>query len=655
MTDRPNAPAEPDAPDGLLSPAETNGSGGENFAVSPSTEPANTSEPAREADLLHDIPEAPHDAELVRLRKLLFTREIALLEKLATLQSQKQYGTEKVSEVIAEAILLRSGKDSQLNLALEPLVDEILKVSLRKRQADFVNVLFPLMGPSLRKSIAETFRSMLESFSQSVEMAFSWKGLRWRFEAWRAGKPFSEIVLLHTLVYRVEQVFFIHSDTGLVLAHMDNEGAGSQDADMVSAMLTAIQDFVRDSFSSGADGELSSLQTGEFTIFIEKSPKAYLACVVRGTPPATFRTLLRETLELMLVEFSEALANFSGDTSSFMPAARYLDALLVARYVDDKDKKLPLWARVLPIVLVLAIAGGAGFYYYRERQIQIAEQAFTQTMEGAVSLLRAEPGLLVMNVAKNKTGPWEVLTLKDGFTREPATILRENGFDETLFSFKNVPFISYDAPIVSRRAQTGIELPETVRMSFDGKGTLTFSGTAPMSWILKAREEARNIPGVEQVDMKDLHDPNMEKIKSMIKAVETVSIEFPTAKDVPVPEDLPTLQKAVETLVELEKLAGEMGFVISLTIYGHADTTGLEKRNYEISQARTRTVAAMLYAKGSSLPIAMYGMGAEYPKGGSKLDTPELKARRADQASRRIELRVHLARSASADTESLLQ
>lgn len=623
--------------------------------ASPAAVPAKAVETAGGSEILRDIPEAPRDAELVRLRNLLFAREIALLEKLAALQGEKQYATRKVSEVIAEAILMRSGKDGQLNMALEPLVDEILKVSLRRRQNDFVNALFPLMGPSLRKSIAETFRSMLESFSKSMEMAFSWKGLRWRFEGWRAGKPFSEIVLLHALVYRVEQVFFIHSGTGLVLSHMVNEGVGSQDADMVSAMLTAIQDFVRDSFSSGADGELESLQTGEFTIFIEKSPEAYLACVVRGTPPATFRTLLRETLELMLVEFSEHLDTFSGDTEPFAGAARYLDALLVARYVEDKDRKLSLWAKLLPVVLVLAVGGGAGYYYHAEKQARLAERQFIRAMEGAVRMLRAEPGLLIMNVNQNKNGPWEVLALKDQLTRDPAAILRENGFDASLFTFRTVPFISYDAPIVARRAQTGIDPPDTVSMAFDGKSTLSLSGSAPMAWILKAREEARAIPGIEHVDTKNLHDPNMEKIRTMVKAVENVSIEFPTNRDVPVAEDLPKLQKAVDTLVELERLAAEMGFAISLTIYGHADATGLEKRNYEISQARTRTVAAMLYAKGSSMPIAMYGMGAAYPKGGRAPDAPELKAGREDQASRRIEMRVHLARPASVDTESVLR
>ena len=110
--------------------------------------------------------------------------------------------------------------------------------------------------------------------------------------------------------------------------------------------------------------------------------------------------------------------------------------------------------------------------------------------------------------------------------------------------------------------------------------------------------------------------------------------------------DLPRLRRVVDTLAELEKLAGDMGISVQLTVYGHADTLGNDKRNFEISQARARTLAAMLYAKGSSMPISLYGMGAEYAD--KSATSPK-----GDQASRKVELRVHLSRSASAAPEEL--
>ncbi|MCC8194369.1 MAG: OmpA family protein [Deltaproteobacteria bacterium] len=603
-----------------------------------------------------DIPPLPADKDILQLRELLFSREIALIDRIAAALENPQYTTQKVSSVLAEAILARSGKDPGLSLAMEPVVDAIVKSSLHNRRNDFVNALFPLMGPTIRKSIAEGFRSMLGSFSKSVEMAFSWKGLRWRFEAMRSGKPFSEIVMLNTLVYRVEQMFFIHSETGLVLSHVANDSVESQDADMVSAMLTAIQDFVRDCFAGGKEENLHSLQMGEFTIFIEKTTQAYLACVVRGTPPADFHTQLRATLELMLVEYADTLEGFNGDTEPFADSVRYLESCLLSHFTDE-DKPLPLWAKLLPVAVLLAVIAGSGYLYYaKERslaeQTRIAaeQEAFRTSMRDAVGILRDEPGIMVVHVDEKPEAPWELFILKDALTRDPAAVLRDKGVDPDRFTIRAIPFISYDPSIVIRRVKHSIQPPDTVTMVFDDTGKLTFTGRAPMSWIVSAREDARAIPGVEHVDVSGVRDPMMDRISFMIAEVENAVIEFPLGKDTPLPADMPTLKKAIDTLVELENITKQMGFSATLTIYGHADTLGNERRNYEISQARARTVAAMLYARGSSMPVAMYGMGSEYPRAGSAATTGS-PARTGDQASRRIELRVHFALSPSAKPE----
>ena len=81
------------------------------------------------------------------------------------------------------------------------------------------------MGPAIRQAIRQALQSLTQSLNQTVEHSFSLKGLRWRIEAWTTGRPFAEVVLLHTLRYRVEQAFLIHRDTGLLLQHVATETA----------------------------------------------------------------------------------------------------------------------------------------------------------------------------------------------------------------------------------------------------------------------------------------------------------------------------------------------------------------------------------------------------------------------------------------------
>ncbi|MDL2207270.1 OmpA family protein [Desulfovibrio sp. OttesenSCG-928-M16] len=599
-----------------------------------------------------DLPPEPGEPDLVALRSLLLRRELALLDRLKRRLDDPRLHARDVSDVIAEALLLRAGKDDKLVRSLEPVVENIFKTALRKNPLDFANALFPLMGPAIRRSIAEAFRSMLESVNKSVEMAFSWQGLRWRMEAWRSGKPFSELVLLNTLVYRVEQVFLIHSGSGLVLVHEAGEGVDSQDADMVSAMLTAIQDFVNDSFARGAEGELASLNLGDYTIMMEKSHLAYIACVVRGQPPADFRAKLRSSLEMILVEFYEDLQQFKGDTAPFSLAGRHLTDLMVARYVNE-DRALPLWVKALPVILVLCLAGGAGYWSHldseakkalrAERQAVAAQQqAFYDRMDDYVFTLNSEPGIVVREARRTDVAPWTLLCFKDEFARSPEEVLRDAGATDQDFVIVSTPYISLDPLLVRKRVEQTIQPPEGVNMSFDDNGVLLLSGFATLEWIMEARQKTLALPGVRQINLEGISDPRMERIKTLVSEVESVSIRFALGKDTPTPDDAPKLANAIDGLIELEKSARQMGLSVNLIIYGHTDSLGNPKRNYELSQSRANNLAAMLYAKGSTMSVTSYGMGADFAGQGNV-------ATKGDPDSRRIELRVHLTHATGAD------
>jgi OOP family OmpA-OmpF porin len=573
--------------------------------------------------------------ELERLRTLLFERELRTLDRLRSQLdaldsfSDRQRRAECVSDIIAEALAIRGRRDEKLNSALEPVVDDIVKNALRTKLPEFTDALFPLMGPSIRKSIAEAFRGMLQSFSKSMEIAFSLRGLRWRLEALRTGRPFSEVVLLHTLVYRVEQVFFIHSATGISLAHVTGEGVTSQDADMVSAMLTAIQDFVQDCLASGKKGELESLQHGDHTIMVEKQASAYLACIVRGTPPSQFREQLRTCLEDLSVIYFSELAAFKGDIAPFEASRPYLEALLEVRYQDDKAIS-PKGKFILGLLgaLLLGLLGyyGVGAYKY---------YALKREAREALALLSREPGLLISYNAPKDNGTWEALIFRDQFAAAPEDVLKDNGLNPAFFEFETVPYVSYQPEMVSRRLKADLKPPSTVELALGADGILVLSGTAPVNWILEARRRADLMPGILGVDSTGLYDPRMRELAAMAREVESAVVEFPSGQDVPAQQYQAGLNQAVNKLVEMEQLAAGMDLSVTLTIYGHADATGTEKRNYEVSQARARTIAAMLYAKGSSLPVLTYGLGSGYAG----------KASGADQASRRIEMRVQVFRN----------
>ena len=260
--------------------------------------------------------------------------------------------SEETSAVIAEAIRLRQdqGGGGPLRDALAPSIEETLRESVRKDSSILADVLFPVMGPAIRKAVAESIRTLIESFNKALESSLSIQGLKWRFEAIRTGRSYAEVALLRSIVYRVEQVFVVHKKTSLLLLHAVGPDVTAKDADMVSGMLSAIQDFVRDSFQADQGEALDRLQVGELQVWVEHGPHATIAAVIRGEVPQSYRLLLREKLEKFHQQFGAALQGFEGDAAAFEPFRPNLDDCLVAHFKEKQRESRPYF---LALVLVL--------------------------------------------------------------------------------------------------------------------------------------------------------------------------------------------------------------------------------------------------------------------------------------------------------------
>src|SRR5919199_6774053 len=208
----------------------------------------------------------PADEQLAQLRHLLLGFEQSELEKLYERLNNPNIHAEDISRLLPEAVILRSMQDKQLSEAIVPTVEEAIQASVKKDLNILADALFPIIGPATRKAISTALQAMNQSFNQTIEHSLSPESLKWRLEALQTGKSFAEVVLLRTLVYRVEQVFLIHRTTGLMLQHLVGEAAVVQDADLVSAMLTAIQSFVQESFPVEAGDTFETWQFGELTL-----------------------------------------------------------------------------------------------------------------------------------------------------------------------------------------------------------------------------------------------------------------------------------------------------------------------------------------------------------------------------------------------------
>ena len=288
------------------------------------------------------------DDELEALRALLVEEEKREIAALRERFDQRALEVADVADVLPDAFLLQGARDDRLGKALAPTIDDAIQESVKRDPGAIADAIFPVIGPAIRKAIRQALAQTIESLNTAVEHSLSPRGLRWRLEAWRSGRPFAEVVLSHNLVWRAEQIFLIHAETGLVLEEASTPGGLESDSDLVSSMLTAIQDFCADSFHTADEQPVHEIGFDEFLVLVAPGPQAAVAAVVRGRPPAQFRERLDEAIEAIHARHADSLAAFEGDPSEFVMARPVLEECL-----DEEVRKRKSGASsALPILLL---------------------------------------------------------------------------------------------------------------------------------------------------------------------------------------------------------------------------------------------------------------------------------------------------------------
>src|SRR5215469_478896 len=436
---------------------------------------------------------APDSPAYQELRRLIVGPEQQGLKQIEERLDDPQRRTEDVSSVVAEAIQKRreQGDDQALAVALAPTIQDTLRESVRRDPHALADALFPVMGPAIRKSIAEALRGMLESFNTALENSLSWQGLQWRVEALRSGKPFSEVALMHSLLFRVEQIFLIHRDTGLVLRHVVDPQVATQDPSLVSGMLSAIQQFVKDSFESQRSDTLDFLEVGELEIWIEQGPGAVLAAVIRGHAPESYRVEMKEAIENIQRHYSTVLAHFEGDAAPFRPVEDQLTHLLEAKFKEGPEgataRHKPRAALIAGAVILALVAIPLGYSGY-----------LLWEWSRFLKVLRQEPGIVVMSYERHG-GRYHVQGFRDPLSANPADLLAREGINPQTANIELKPFYSFDDPIVLKRANAILHPPAGVTLS-EKDGVLRADGVATAQFISRLEERAPWIPGVTTLD-----------------------------------------------------------------------------------------------------------------------------------------------------------
>jgi len=123
--------------------------------------------------------------------------------------------------------------------------------------------------------------------------------------------------------YKVEELYLIYKDGRLVKNLSDVEV--KTDSDIMSGMLTAINDFVQDSFNT--EGDLGSIDYGNNKIILQRGKDSYLAAVVYGEVDKFFKGKMINAVR-NIENVNPAMGQWNGDADTIMHTAHYLQPII---------------------------------------------------------------------------------------------------------------------------------------------------------------------------------------------------------------------------------------------------------------------------------------------------------------------------------------
>lgn len=538
---------------------------------------------------------------VARLRSLILGEDY----ETAIRQARDADETRRVAEVLAEAIRLRSQQDKGIQNALAPAIDDVLDASIRRDPVKLARVISPIIGPSIRAAVRNALADMVESLNRILERSISPQSWWWRVQAWRAGMPFGQFVLLRTLQFRVEQVLLIHRDSGILLQAETAHGVEIHDPQLVSAMLTAIKDFVSDSFRSGNDAaDLNRVRFGDRLLLIEVGPQAVIAAVVLGDPPPGLATQLSTTLEQFHRIFSQPLADFSGDRAPFQPASGLLQDCITEQIRADRTPAKP-WLALSAIALVVIVAALFGWRQWRidQQRAEIVQQ------------LRASSDYVVLG--SEGDGRHLRVNLLSRFGAPPpqnAQALAQQSGIELELDMAPVAMNADDLllPYLERRyglgSQVSVQLQDGVLHIAGPLSAQQLEQITTDSWVqgLVRTLDSTQVNIIPPPDQRALDQQHWREL------VDSIQHErFYFGEDSPL-LDSSEATKAVrmlEQLRELTALAKKLELQhLQIIIQGYADSTGTDARNSRLSRDRALELRDFFIAHGVD-PGLLTGMG----------------------------------------------
>ena len=455
------------------------------------------------------------------------------------------------------------------------MMEESIAHSIENNKASIVTSLYPVVGSLVRKSVSVFFNSFIEKLNNLIEYSLTIKGIKWRFNAWKQGISFTQYVIKQSFVYRVEDVMLIHRETGTLLIDVASDHSDCNDPELMSAMLTAINDFMADSFQHDEEVLLDTIKTKNLTLTIASGPKAILVAAVSGMPPVELQEHLQQTLEEVHELLLDDLLNYSGDNANFVNAEPHLRSCLLSELnSDNQQQKKPVWGLAL-LLSALTLIVYQLFGYWQQQQLL-----------GQINNLQPQSGIYIQKAY------WHNDKLTLNVLRDPAAIpvnswLEHQNVPTSQLNVNELAFASLDKHIILSKVKA-ILADEAVSFSLNKQNELLLTGDLASPLLPDIVNQLIAVPGLTAINTDDVNiKPNAAPDKQMqqyvldqyIAKLAVESISFDVKSTELSPQSQTKLISLANDINNIEQLAETLDISIGVIVTGYSDSLGNAQQN----------------------------------------------------------------------------
>lgn len=232
---------------------------------------------------------------LIQLQSIILKEDRAAIERLQKAINDPVLLSEKVSPIIEERMAFFK---EQFPVEFKGTVDKLIERKLKTSQAEILDVIYPLMGKMIKKYVNLQIQIVKDSIDERIKDTFSSRGLLWRIKNSIFGISASDQIIHEMRDYKIEEIYVIQRDSGLLFGSASTEN--TIDQDVIAGMLTAIKSFVEDAFKRERE-DLEMIQYGTYKILLQNFYTYYIAIAISGSMSSTER----ENLANELLTFAE--------------------------------------------------------------------------------------------------------------------------------------------------------------------------------------------------------------------------------------------------------------------------------------------------------------------------------------------------------------